>query len=97
MNISNSTGGDITMNTVVADWDNVADPSQRIEEVQLGGTIINSSNLNNPPVTISSWTSTPLIGNGQNPVLLFNFSNSLLPGNSITVNFTNGCQVQGSN
>jgi hypothetical protein len=97
MNISNSTGGDITMNTVVADWDNVADPSQRIEEVQLGGTIINSSNLNNPPVTISSWTSTPLIGNGQNPVLFFNFSNSLLPGNSITVNFTNGCQVQGSN
>jgi hypothetical protein len=97
MNISNSTGGTITIQTIVADWDNVTDPSQRITEIRLAGTIINSTVQNNPPVTISSWTSSTDIGNGQNPQLLFQYANSIIAGTSITVNFDNGCQVQGSN
>jgi hypothetical protein len=97
MSIQNNSGGSITIQTVNANWDNVTTPSQKISESRLGGTLINSSVYNNPPVTISSWIASTDIGNGQNPTLLFQFSDALTPGNSITVNFSNGCQVQGNN
>ena len=97
MNISNSTGANINIQTIDANWDNVTDPSQKISEIQLAGTIINSTNQNNPPVTISSWTSSTTIGNGQNSQLLFQYSNAIIAGTSITVHFDNGCQVQGNN
>ena len=97
MNISNSTGANINIQTIDANWDNVTDPSQRIQEIRLAGTIINSTVQNNPPVTISSWTSSTTIGNGQNPQLLFQYANSIIAGTSITVYFDNGCQVQGNN
>ena len=97
MNISNSTGANINIQTIDANWDNVADPSQKIQEIRLAGTIINSTVLNNPPVTFSSWISSTTISNGQNPQLLIQFSDAVIAGTSITVHFDNGCQVQGSN
>jgi hypothetical protein len=97
MNISNSTGANINIQTIDANWDNVSDPNQKIQEIRLAGTSINSSNQNNPPVTISSWTSSTTIGNGQNPQLLFQFFSAIIAGTSTTIHFDNGCQVQGNN
>jgi len=109
MNITNSNGTDITIDSLFAYWVK-APQSQKLDRLELNGTIIWNTSDNTSPSDIpsesggtSSWlpTATRIIPNGATQAFLMVFQNNLqFPGPSpdyeVHLYFNIGCQVTAS-
>ncbi|MDQ3004265.1 MAG: hypothetical protein M3R47_02605 [Chloroflexota bacterium] len=101
MDITNSNGAPITINSFHADWVKVAQ-SQKLSKLILGGTEIWNITDNTPPSDIpteGNWNnaSRTISGNGAVGNLIVQFQDPLEPGNyQLQITFDNGCQVTGS-
>ena len=101
--IQNSGPDPATIVSMTLDWPNTP-ADQKITEIRLGGTVIDSSNYNNSPSAIplnGTWTAgqpadRQLPANSGKD-LEFVFQDPLAAtGFNLTVNFDNGCSVSAS-
>jgi hypothetical protein len=101
MDITNSSGGSITLDDLHVEW--VSGGSQKINEVLLGGNSLYSGNENNSPSDFpseQSWNDYPnehQIGDGGTKTLLIQFADALGAGTySLRATFSIGCYVEDS-
>lgn len=101
--VQNNGAGTVTITDITVAWPEIP-PSQKIKEVRLGGTTIDSSNYTSSPSSIpmgGTWT-TPIgdrqlsASSGKDLDILFQ-DTLQASGYSVTVNFDNGCSVSANN
>jgi hypothetical protein len=103
MDITNSNGSAITIDSFFADWVNLT-ASQKLSKLFIGSTEIWNITDNTPPSSIpteSNWNSASRViaGGGTTQTLIVQFQDplDLNPGNyQVSVTFDNGCTVTSS-